>query len=103
MGSGVIMKALILFCSAYFMSTYTFALGDPSGLPNPTQTMKDTTTTMNQVTPEREVRRTPPQDLQEMNYQDDLEREREEWEEQKRHSDYTRSEEFQDEKDKQSP
>jgi len=71
---------LSLLTFALLISGNAFSMGDASGIRLPTRTMKDTVSTLNQVTPEQEVKRTEPQDLQEQIYQQQQEREEKEWE-----------------------
>lgn len=86
------MKLFIMHLLLCSISASALALGDNSGLPTPTRNMKDTVSTLNQVTPEEEKEHLGQQDMQERMYQEQEAREKKDWEEQKRHSDYTSEE-----------
>lgn len=91
------MKNLITYALIYSLGHNVFAMGDPGGLRNPTRNMKDATTTLNQVTDEKETKRLSQQDLQEKIYQEQQAREEQEWELQKKHSDLIHSGEISNE------
>lgn len=86
------MKYLVQTLCLLMLSHEAFALGDTSPLPDNPERMNNTVGTLNQfsgkpdgVDEETDFERNfSPQDLQEEQYQQDLAREREEWEETKR-------------------
>lgn len=79
------MKILIGLLSSFLICTGAQALGDTSTLKTPQSGMTDTVNTLNQVGGEEEEElpesTVHPQDEQERQYQEDVEREQEEWEE----------------------
>lgn len=79
------MKALTSLILFLFISSNTYALGDSTPLQNPQSGMTDSVRTLNQIDHEEEEdlpeSRMEPQDEQEKLYEDDVEREQQEWEE----------------------
>lgn len=79
------MKRLTSFIVVLLISSSAFALGDSTPLQNPQSGMTDSVSTLNQVEREEEEdlpeSRMEPQDAQEKLYEDDIEREQQEWEE----------------------
>lgn len=86
------MKKLTSMVLFLILSTSVFALGDSTPLSNPQSGMTDSVSTLNQVDREEEEdlpeSRMEPQDTQEKLYEDDVEREQQEWEESRSIDDY---------------
>lgn len=88
------MKYLVPLALVLMLSGKAFSMGDPTVLPNNPEGMTNTVGTLNQVTDDekdtlnnkletKEERNFSTQDIQEQIYQEDQQREEEEWEETK--------------------
>lgn len=86
------MKKLIGLLMFLIMASTAYGLGDSTPLQNPQSGMTDSVSTLNQVQREEEEElpesRMEPQDAQEKLYEDDVEREQQEWEESRTIDDY---------------